>query len=138
MTKTMMLIKTNWANKATFRMISVDNNAPYNECIFDVDQKVLAIITKEKKESFQMIPKLTPTGDIEVLKIGKRPNGKDYSEERRTMQTYYEYYVTDESDIINIVNLLSINADSFDFQTIIKSVAQESLITPVASPIITV
>ena len=133
----MMLIKSNWAHNETFRLISVNQNAPYNECIFDVDQKVLAIISKERKESLQMVPKLTPNGDIEVLKLGKRPNGKDYAEERRIMQTYYEFYVTDKVDIINLVNYLAVNADTFNFTTILEK-ESSPIVAPAVSPIITV
>jgi hypothetical protein len=98
---------------------------------------VLAIISKERKESIQMLPKLTPQGDIEVLKIGKRPNGKDYAEERRIMQTYYEFYVTNAEDITNLVNLLAVNADTFDFKTILTK-ENSTIVAPSPSPIITV
>lgn len=137
MEKSMILIKSNWGHNETFRLISISQNAPYNECIFDVDQKVLAIISKERKESIQMLPKLTPQGDIEVLKIGKRPNGKDYAEERRIMQTYYEFYVTNADDIINLVNLLAVNADTFDFKSILTK-ENSTIVAPSPSPIITV
>jgi hypothetical protein len=49
------------------------------------------------------------------MKIGKRSNGKDYAEERKTIETYYEYYVESPDEIKNIINMLALNADSFDY-----------------------
>lgn len=116
MIKTMTLITSNWGNKKTFKMIPVSNDAVYNECIFDIDTKMLAIISKEKKDSMHMVAKLTDVGDVQYLKIGKRPNGKDFAEERKTLETYYEYYIENVKEIEEFVNLFAINAETFDFK----------------------
>lgn len=127
-----MLVTGSWGNNKTFKLIPVTPNCPYNEAIFDRDGKVLALIGKEKKQSFHMLPKLTELGDVQALKIGKRSNGKDYAEERKALETYYEYYIENPEEVENIVNLLAVNADSFDFMQYMEEAAKaepSSLIT---------
>jgi hypothetical protein len=132
MNKTMMLVTGSWGNNKTFKLIPATPDCPYNEAIFDRDSKVLALIGREKKQSFHMLPKLTDLGDVQTLKIGKRSNGKDYAEERKALETYYEYYIENPTEIENIVNLLAINADSFDFKQYMETAYQaepSSLVT---------
>lgn len=110
-----MLVTGSWGNNKTFKMIPVSVDCPYNEAIFDRDIKVLALIGKEKKQSMHMLPKLTESGDVQTLKIGRRSNGKDFAEERKTLETYYEYYVENPDEIKELVSSLAVNADSFDW-----------------------
>ena len=124
MDKTMMLVTSAWDNKKTFRLIPASVTAPYNEAIYDPEVKVLAIIGKEKKDNFQMMPKLNEFGDPQILKIGKRSNGKDYAESRLAIETYYEYYVENPEEIRNIIMMLAINADSFDFESYMKAAVE--------------
>ena len=125
MDKSMMLVTGSWGNTKTFKLIPVSPKCPYNEAIFDRDSKVLALIGKEKKQSFHMMPKLTDLGDVQTLKIGKRSNGKDYAEERKALETYYEYYIENPEEVIDVVNVLSINADKFDFQQYMETEAKQ-------------
>ena len=129
----MMLVTSTWSNTKTFKLIPVTPECPYNEAIFDRDSKVLALIGKEKKQSFHMLPKLTDLGDVQTLKIGKRPNGKDYAEERKPLETYYEYYIENPEEVENIVSILAINSESFDFKQYMEDVAQ-----PATSNLVTV
>jgi hypothetical protein len=122
MNKTMLLITSSWGSKKTFKMIPLTQDAPYNEAIYDVDSKVLAIIGKEKKESMHMVAKLNEWGDPVGMKIGKRSNGKDYAEERKTLETFYEYYIESVEETINFIKLVAVNADSFDFDQYVKAV----------------
>lgn len=111
----MMLVTGSWGQNKTFKMIPLTPDAPYNEAIYDRDSKVLALIGKEKKQSMHMVAKLDDNGDVKRMKIGRRDNGKDYAEERKTLETYYEYYVETPEEIKEIINLLAVNADSFDY-----------------------
>lgn len=132
----MMLVAGAWGNKPTFRMIPVAVDSPYNEAIYDVEQKVLALIGKDKKQSMHMVPKLDDFGDLKTMKIGKRTNGKDYAEERKTIDTYYEYYLDSPDDIKEVIKLLAINADTFDF---VKYLETTATATPeAASSIVTI
>lgn len=128
-----MLVTSSWGNNKTFKLIPVTPECPYNEAIFDRDSKVLALIGKEKKQSLHMVTKLDDNGDVKTLKIGRRAGGKEYAEERKTLETYYEYYVENPEEIKNIINLFAVNADSFDYNVYMEQAYTEqpasSLIT---------
>lgn len=113
--KSMMLTTSNWGPQKTFKLIPVTTDCPYVEAIFDPSSKMLAVISKVAKESYHMVPKLDDNGDPQGLKMGKRPNGKDFKEQRVLMQTHAEYYISDKVDIDNIVQGFAINAGSFDY-----------------------
>jgi hypothetical protein len=117
----MVLVTSTWSNTKTFKLIPIDNNSPFNEGIYDLNSKVLALIGKERKQSMHMIAKLTDMGDVLRLKIGKRENGKDYAEERKSLETFYEYYVEDINEVKEIVNMLAINADTFDITSFVET-----------------
>ena len=110
----MLLITSSWGNRKTFKMIPATEECPYNECIFDIDSKVLAVIGKERKESMHMVAKLNEMGDVQRLKIGKRENGKDYAEERKTLETFYEYYIEEMSEVESFIKMFAINSDEFN------------------------
>lgn len=134
MDKSMMLVTSSWGNNKTFKMIPVTPESVYNEAIFDLDSKVLALISKEKKESMHMVAKLNDMGDPEFMKIGKRENGKNFKEERKLLETFYEYYVEDKNEVINMINLLAINADSFDYMQyidfdVLKTAPKSNILT---------
>lgn len=122
MNKSMLLITSSWGPKKTFKMIPATPDAIYNEAIYDMDSKVLAVIGKEKKESMHMVAKLNEWGDPQMMKIGKRSNGKEYAEERKTLETFYEYYIESAEEIFNFIKLVAVNADSFDFDQYLKAV----------------
>jgi len=121
MNKSMMLITSSWGTKKTFKMIPATPDCIYNEAIFDLDSKVLALISKEKKESLHMVAKVNEWGDVVPMKIGKRSNGKDYAEERKTLETFYEYYVEDVKDVKDIVARLAVNSDTFNITSFIEA-----------------
>lgn len=132
MPKSMILITSSWNNKKSFRMIPATPECIYNECIFDLDTKVLAIIGKEKKESFHMLPKLNEYGDLQRMKIGKREGGKDYAEERKSLETFYEYYIEDENEIIDFIKMFAKNEDTFDYKQYFQKEAVPGLISAAA------
>lgn len=115
MKNSMRLITSTWGPARTFKMIPITKECPYNECIFDVNTKVLAIISKESKESLHMLPKLNEMGDVQRLKMGKKENGKDYAEERKALVTFYEYYIEDKDEIVDFVMTVAEN-NNFNFQ----------------------
>jgi hypothetical protein len=123
MAKSMLLITSNWNNRKSFRLIPATQECIYNECIFDLDTKVLAIIGKEKKESFHILPKLNEFGDLQRMKVGKRENGKDYAEERKSVETFYEYYIEDQNEIIDFIKMFAKNEDGFDYKQFFQTEA---------------
>lgn len=129
-----MLVTGSWGNNKTFKLIPVTLDCPYNEAIFDRDSKVLALIGKEKKQSMHMVAKLDDNGDVKRMKIGRRDNGKDYAEERKTLETYYEYYIENPEEIRELINEFAVNFDTFDYNQYLEQAYEN---TP-ATNIITV
>jgi hypothetical protein len=129
MNKSMMLITSTWGADAqkTFKLIPVTQDAPFNEGIYDADSKVLALISKQKKESMHMLPRLNEFGDLTPMKIGKRPNGKEYAEERKTLETFYEYYVENVEEIKYLLESLAVNSDSFDYAKYVDAPAKSKM-----------
>jgi HD-GYP domain-containing protein (c-di-GMP phosphodiesterase class II) len=117
----MLLITSSWGANKTFKMIPATPDCVYNEAIFDLDSKVLALISKEKKESLHMVAKVNEWGDVVPMKIGKRSNGKDYAEERKSLETFYEYYIENAEEVKDIVSRLAVNADTFDITSFVEA-----------------
>lgn len=109
-----MLIHTKWNQTKTCKLIPISLNCPYNEVIYDPEQRILAVISKEKKESFQLVPKFTEKGDVAYLKA-PRENGKNYAEERRAIESWYEYYLDNIDDIKAFIKMFAVNAVEFDY-----------------------
>jgi len=113
--KSMLLITSNWGPYKSFKAIPLNADCPFMEAIFDPSSKILAVISKHSKQSYHMLPKLDDNGDPQKLKMGKRENGKDFREERRLIETYAEYYISERSEIETFLNGFCLNADSYDY-----------------------
>ena len=114
--KSMMLVTSNWGPYKSFKAIPINTDCPYMEAIFDPSSKILAVISKHSKQSYHMLPKLDDSGDPIKMKIGKRQNGKDFKEERRLIDTYAEYYISEKNEIENFIKSFCLNSDSYDYK----------------------
>jgi hypothetical protein len=112
---TMTLITSEWGQGKTFRLMPIQINCPYVEGIYDTEGKVLVLISKIKKQTFHMLGKLDEQGDTLKLKR-PRANGKPFPEERKIVDTFQEYYITEKTEIEEMVKGLAKNADSFDYK----------------------
>lgn len=121
----MMLITSTWKDGKTFKMIPTSAECPFVECIFDPQIKVLAAISKNKKDQFHMITKLDANGDPERRKSPGR-NGNPNKEERRTLETYQEYYIEEKSEIESFIKHFASNADTYDYATYLNQVVVET------------
>jgi hypothetical protein len=117
MAKQMIIVTSTWGPRKTFKLIPISTDCPYNEAIYDPESKVLGVISKERKQSLHMVPKLNDMGDVQYLKMGKKSNGKEYAEERKTLETFYEYYIEENSEIKDFINMFATNAESYDYDT---------------------
>jgi hypothetical protein len=105
--KNMMIYAAKWNDKQTFRLMPINEDCIFNEAIFDPEQKVLAVISKDIKEKPMMMPRLNDRGDIIPT---KRANGEQgWQEQRVIIDAYYEYYIEDMSDILLFVKMFAIN-----------------------------
>jgi hypothetical protein len=111
--KNMMIYAAKWNDKQTFRLMPIDSNCPYNEAIYDPEQKILAVVSKDIKEKPMMMPRLNDRGDIIPT---KRANGEQgWQEQRVILDAYYEYYIEDIEDILAFVKRFAINDTSKTF-----------------------
>ncbi len=121
--KTMMLVQATWNEQQTFRMIPVSESCPYVECIFDPATKVFVIISKITKMSLHMLPKMDENGDPVACKA-VRPNGRNFKEERYSIEVFQEYYVEDKAGVDILINYTAINADTFDYKAFMEAEAK--------------
>lgn len=115
----MMIVSSLWNDTKSFRLIPITNDCPYVECIFDVNLQVLVVISKNKKQSYHMLPKLDDNGDG-IKTRSKRSNGKDFKEERRLVDSFQEYYIIDPANIITFIDKFAENSNNFDYKQFIK------------------
>lgn len=116
-----MLISGIWEQQPTFRLIPIEKDCPYNEAIYDPAQKVLAVLSRDKKESYHFLPKLDDNGDILRTKGNKpRSDGKPYAEQRVMVPTYYEYFISNPDQIEFFVKQFAANSDKFQYKDFIK------------------
>lgn len=134
---TMRIITSTWNKQKTFKLIPISADCPYNEGIFDPETKTLAIISKDKKQSMHMVTKLNESGDPEFLKIGKRLNGKDYKEERKILETFYEYYIEDKGDILNFLSDVAVNYKDYlkEINTILEATPATGQTSNIIQPV---
>lgn len=108
--RNMFIYRTEFYGQQTFRMLPLTESCPFNEVIYDPRAGVLAVISKDKKEKPQMLPKLNDKGQIIPLKTAAEGQAP-YVEERRLMDTYYEYYLDNKEDIQHFINMFAANPE---------------------------
>jgi hypothetical protein len=84
--------------------------------MYSEKDNVLAVITKVMKQSYHMVPKLDDNGDPIKTK-NKRPNGKEYKEERRLVDTFSEFYLLTPEEINGFIESFAVNAKTFDYKS---------------------
>ena len=102
-----------------FKMIPITNDCPYVECMYSAKDNVMAVITKTMKQSYHMVAKLDDNGDP-IRTKNKRPNGKEYKEERRLVDTFSEFYLLTPEEINGFVESFAVNAKTFDYKSFTK------------------
>jgi len=113
--KTMMLVQATWQEKQTFRMIPISESCPYVECIFDPDTKVFVVISKIRKTSLHMLPKLDEYGQAIA-------GSKGMKQERHKIEVFQEFYVEDAEAIEELIKTFAVNA-KFDYKKFIAEQA---------------
>lgn len=108
--KTMLIINSKWEKQDTISCIPCDLDCPYVEVILDPKEKTLAVLGTTTKQTYHMIPKLNEHGGI----IKSQQSQKGFKEERRLIETYHEYYITEEQDIYDFLKMHCINFDKFE------------------------
>ena len=112
----MMLMTSAFRNVKSFSLFPVSNDCPYVEAMYDPTSGILAVISKNKKQSFHMLPRLNEEGQPQRLRTPDKATGKTIKEQRVSMETFSEFYITEKKEIENFVNIFGINAESFDYK----------------------
>lgn len=113
--KNMMLISSAFRNAKSYSLVPVAQDCPYVEAMYDPSSSILAVITKTKKDSFHMVPRLDENGQPMRLKAPSPETGKVIKEQRVTVETFSEFYITEKEEIDNFIKIFAINSDSFDY-----------------------
>lgn len=123
---TMILITSAMQGEKTFKLMPIHKDCPFNEGIFMPEGRILVMMSREKKESVHMLPRLDENGDPMKAK-DKRLNGKTYKETRVHLETYTEHYLAEKEEIISLIKMIAVNADTYDFQ---KYMVDPAIIMP--------
>ena len=105
----MMLVQATWQEQQTFRMVPISDECPYVECIFDPGTKVFVIISKIKKTTLHMLPKLDEYGQPVT-------GNKGMKQERHKIEVFQEFYVEDIAATEEVIKHFAINAKKFDYK----------------------
>lgn len=85
----------------SFRLIPISIDCPFNEMMFDVENKVLVVISKFYKKEFETVPKTSSSFNLSNI----FSNNNLYSPEceQVTIDNYYQYFIEDFQAMINII-----------------------------------
>ena len=100
----------------TFVLIPTSDDCPYVECIYEPTGMTMFLLSKNKKQSYKMLPKLNDNGDPERLKMQTRDDGKDFKEERRLLETFHEIIISGRESIEEFVEAMASNSATFDYK----------------------
>ena len=129
----MMLVNSTFRNAKSFTLIPVSMDSPYTEAMFDPASGILAVISKVMKQSYHMVPKLDDDGQPQRLKKPNPQTGKTHKEERRLVDTFSEFYLSDRADIETFIHMFAINAEHFkvdEFFVDLKKTEPSKIILP--------
>ena len=110
----MMLVQSTWNDKRTFRMIPITESCPYVECIFDPDTKVFVVISKIRKVSLHMLPKVDDYGQPVA-------GTKGMKQERHKIEVFQEFYLEDKDAIDELIKLFAVNGKKFMYKKFMSS-----------------
>ena len=129
----MMLVNSSFRNAKSFTLIPVSADSPYVEAMFDPQSSILAVISKVMKQSYHMVPKLNDDGQPIRLKSPNQETGKTVKEERRLVDTFSEFYLSDKKDIETFIHMFAVNASNFDYKEFfvdVKETKVSNIIVP--------
>ena len=112
----MLLVDSYMGPYKTFVLIPTSDDCPYVECIYEPTGMTMFLLSKNKKQSYKMLPKLNDNGYPERLKMQTRDDGKDFKEERRLLETFHEIIISGRESIEEFVEAMASNSATFDYK----------------------
>lgn len=110
----MLLISSFRDGAPTFRMMPLTKDCPYGEVVYVPQAKALVVFHKHTVEGLHMVPKLDDNGDS-VRAPKPRADGNPYKQERKTLTTPHESYLTSKPEIEQFVEMIAYNSE-FDYK----------------------
>lgn len=126
----MLLITSYWGNKDTFKLMPINSDCPYSEVIYDGSTTMLVVISKDAKEQFQTVPRLSEDGELQKAKK-PRSNGKAYQEQRLSMKILTEHYIVEKEEQEAFIKSFAINAEEYDYDKYLRDMDKEPTIAAV-------
>ena len=114
-----MIITSTWAQVPSFSLVPVTTDCPYVECLYNPMAKTLAIIGRNKKETFHMIPRLDDNGHPVKLKVGGTPQ-EPFKKQRVNQESYSEYYITIASEVEEFIKTFTTNHETFPYKGVLE------------------
>ena len=130
----MLLMTSSFRGVKSFNLVAVTDDCPYVEAMFDPASGVLAVISKVRKETYTMLPRLTATGEPEKLKVPNKEAGKVYKEQRVKLNTFSEFYMSEKEEIKNFIEIFAINAGSYDYKSFMEVDLKKTKPSPIIMP----
>lgn len=125
--KNMKLVTSYWGNDSTsFKLIPVSNDCPYAEVIYIPDTTLMVVISKIKKENFQMLNKLDDNGDIEYSKTTGRDGKKQPKQRRTQVEIFQEYYIINFEEQEEFIKEFAVNADTYNYKQFLRNIDGEA------------
>lgn len=106
-----MLFQTMFGDYPTFSMMPLDDTTPFSEVIWDRELGRLAVISKYKRQTFQMMVVLDGNGNPK-----KAPGRNEAMKERKLMELAVEYYLVIPDEIEFFISQFAANVDTFDYK----------------------
>ena len=79
-----------------------------------------------------MVPRLDTNGQPVKLKIPNKQTGKTVKEQRLTVDTFSEFYITEKNELDNFINMFAVNSDVYNWNEHVmideKTIKKSSLI----------
>ena len=107
----MRLYTTMFGNIPTFGMMPITLDCPFSEVIWDREFKRLVVVSKEKRDTFKMIPVLDGDGQEKV----NRATGKTLKE-RKLIPLSVEFSIFSEKEVTEFINIFATNTEEYDIK----------------------
>lgn len=130
--RSMLLISSRRDGAPTFRMMPIESDCPFIEAVYVPQAQALVVFHKHAVEGLHMVPQLDGNGDP-VRATKPRADGNPYKQERKTLSTSHEAYITEKEEIKNFVKMFAANPD-FDYE---KFMVTPQIVMPETPKIIT-
>ena len=132
--KNMRLYTSYWGESKTFKLMPVLESCPYTEAIYDPMTDMLVVISKNKKQNLQLVPRLDENGN-KIKSTKPKQNSIPYKEQRVPMDVLQEHYLISREEQENFLMKFAVNIDTFNYEEFFKKEASD-IVVPEPIPLV--